>query len=167
MDKHKNLSHELIPIVFMGCFFVLIDFLALLLVRPFETAGMQAFEETNDPMNIVYIFIILLTVTLIILLIAKFWKKKIILFIILAALGYTAFYVFTPIFIMILPFWIAILFSAALAIVLIIILYLYPEWYVIDLCGIIIGAGATAIFGMSLGVFLVIVFLVVHTKSSI
>jgi presenilin-like A22 family membrane protease len=160
MDKHKNLSHELIPIIFMGCLFVLIDFLALLLVWPFETAGMQAFEETNDPMNIVYIFVILLTVTVIILLIAKFWKKKIILFIILAALGYTAFYVFTPIFIIILPLWIAILFSAALAIVLIIILYLYPEWYVIDLCGIIIGAGAIAIFGISLGIFLVILLLI-------
>jgi presenilin-like A22 family membrane protease len=71
MDKHKNLSHELIPIVFMGCLFVLIDFLALLLVWPFETAGMQAFEETNDPMNIVYIFVILLTVTVIILLIEQ------------------------------------------------------------------------------------------------
>ncbi len=80
MNQNKNLTHELIPIVFMGCLFVIIDFLALLLVWPFETAGMQAFEETNDPLNIVYIFAILLIVTLIILLIAKFWKKKIILF---------------------------------------------------------------------------------------
>jgi presenilin-like A22 family membrane protease len=43
---------------------------------------------------------------------------------------------------------------------LIIILYLYPEWYVIDLCGIIIGAGAIAIFGISLGIFLVILLLI-------
>jgi len=160
MNQHKKLSHELIPIAFMGCLFILIDFLALLLVWPFEKAGMQAFEETDNPINIVYIFVILLTVTVIILLIAKFWKKKIILFIILAALGYTAFYVFTPIFIFILPLWIAIIFSAVLAIILIIVLYVYPEWYIIDLCGIIIGAGAIAIFGISLGIFLVIVLLI-------
>ena len=43
---------------------------------------------------------------------------------------------------------------------MIIILYLYPEWYVIDLCGIIIGAGAIAIFGISLGIFLVILLLI-------
>jgi presenilin-like A22 family membrane protease len=160
MVQNKNLTHELIPIVFMGCLFIIIDFLALLLVWPFETAGMQAFEETNDPLNIVYIFAILLTVTVIILLIAKFWKKKIILFIILAALGYTAFYVFVPIFIFILPFWISIIFSASLAFSLIIILYIYPEWYIVDFCGIIIGAGAIAIFGISLGIFLVILLLI-------
>jgi len=160
MNKHKNFTHELIPIVLMGCLFVIINFFALLLVWPFETAGMQAFEETNDPMNIVYIFVILLTVTIIILLIAKFWKKKIILFIILAALGYTSFYVFAPIFIFILPWWIAIFVSAILSIFLIIVLYKYPEWYVIDLTGIIIGAGAIAIFGISLGIFLVILLLI-------
>jgi len=160
MNKTKKFYHELIPIFFMGLLFVIINFLALLLVWPFESAGMQAFEETDNPINIIYIFSILFIVTIIILLIAKFWKKKIILFIILAALGYTAFYVFTPILIFILPLSLAIIFSAVLAIILIIILYKFPEWYVIDICGIIIGAGAIAIFGISLGIFLVILLLI-------
>lgn len=160
MNNNKKITNELIPVIFMGCLFVVIDFLALLLVWPFENAGMQAFEETNNPINIVYIFIILFSVTIIILLIAKYWKKKIILFIILAALGYTAFYVFTPVLIFILPWWIAVILSAFLAIILIIVLYKYPEWYIIDLCGIIIGAGAIAIFGISLGIFLVILLLI-------
>ena len=128
MNKTKKFYHELIPIFFMGLLFVIINFLALLLVWPFESAGMQAFEETDNPINIIYIFSILFIVTIIILLIAKFWKKKIILFIILAALGYTAFYVFTPILIFILPLSLAIIFSAVLAIILIIILYKLPEW---------------------------------------
>jgi len=160
MNQSKKLTHELIPIFFMGCFFIIIDLLALLLVGPFETAGMQAFEETNDPMNIVTIFVILLIVTVTILLIAKFWKKKIILFIILFALGYTAFYIFIPLFIFIFPLSISMIFSAVLAFLLIIVLYVYPEWYVIDLCGIIIGAGAIAIFGISLGILLVILLLI-------
>ena len=160
MNQHKIFSHDLIPIFFMGCFFVIINFLAIALIWPFETAGMQAFEETNNLMNIVYIFLILIIMTIIILLIAKFWKKKIILFIILAALGYTAFYVFMPIFIFIFPGWLTVIFSAILAVILIIVLYIYPEWYVIDICGIIIGAGAIAIFGISLGIFLVILLLI-------
>jgi presenilin-like A22 family membrane protease len=46
------------------------------------------------------------------------------------------------------------------ALILIYILYKYPEWYVIDISGVVIGAGAIAIFGMSLGVFLVIILLI-------
>jgi presenilin-like A22 family membrane protease len=43
---------------------------------------------------------------------------------------------------------------------IVILLYKYPEWYVIDVSGIIVGAGAIAIFGISLGIFLVIVLLI-------
>jgi presenilin-like A22 family membrane protease len=160
MDKKKNLFHEVFPIVLMGSLFVIIHFLALLLVWPFDTAGMQAFEQTDDPINLVYIFVILITITAVILLIAKFWKKQLIQFIILGAIGYTAFWVFRPLFQIILPWHFTLFISALLAIILIITLYKYPEWYVIDLCGIIIGAGAIAIFGISLGIFLVILLLI-------
>lgn len=160
MDQNKNLFHELLPIVLMGGLFVVIHFLALLLVWPFETAGMQAFEQVNDPINLLFIFVIILGVTITILLIAKFWKKKVIQFIILGAIGYTAFYVFTPILMIILTWQIASIISALLAILLVVTLYKYPEWYVIDICGIIVGAGAIAIFGISLGIFLVIVLLI-------
>lgn len=160
MDQNKNLFHELLPIALMGSLFVVIHFLALLLVWPFETAGMQAFEQVNDPINLLFIFVIILGVTITILLIAKFWKRKVIQFIILGAIGYTAFYVFTPILMIILTWQIASIISALLAIILVVTLYKYPEWYVIDICGIIVGAGAIAIFGISLGIFLVIVLLI-------
>jgi presenilin-like A22 family membrane protease len=160
MDKKKNMFHELFPIVLMGCLFVIIHFLAIILVWPFDSAGMQAFEQTDDPLNLVYIFVILLVLTAVILLIAKFWKKQLIQFIILGAIGYTTFWVFRPIIQMILPWHISMIISATLAIILIISLYKYPEWYVIDLCGIIVGAGAIAIFGISLGIFLVILLLI-------
>jgi presenilin-like A22 family membrane protease len=48
-----------------------------------------------------------------------------------------------------------------LAVLLVVALYKYPEWYIIDFCGVIIGAGAIAIFGISLSIFLVIILLVV------
>lgn len=160
MNQNKNLFHDVLPIVLMGGLFVVVHFLALLLVWPFDTAGMQAFEQADDPVNLVYIFVIILVITAIILLIAKFWKKKFIQFIILGAIGYTAFWVFRPLFLLILPWQIAMLISALIAIILVITLYKYPEWHVIDICGIIVGAGAIAIFGISLGIFLVILLLV-------
>lgn len=160
MDKKKNLSHELLPIVLMGGLFVIIHFIAMLLVWPFESAGMQAFEQTDDPINLIFIFAIILGVTAVILLIAKFWKKQIIQFIILGAIGYTAFWVFIPLFAITLSVQMALIFSAILALILVIALFKYPEWYVIDICGIIVGAGAIAIFGISLGIFLVILLLI-------
>jgi len=162
MDEKTNFVSELIPITLMGSLFVLIHSIALLLVWPFENAGMQAFEETDSVGNLVYIFVIIFVMTLIILIIAKFWKKKLIHFIILGAVGYTAFWVFRPIFLLVLniPVNISLILSIVLALILVIALYKYPEWYVIDICGIIIGAGAIAIFGISLGIFLVILLLI-------
>lgn len=160
MNLNKNLFHHVLPIALMGGLFVVIHFLALLLVWPFDTAGMQAFEQADDPVNLVFIFAIILAVTAVILLIAKFWKKKLIQFIILGAIGYTAFWVFRPLFLFIFQWQIALLISALIAILLVMTLYKYPEWYVIDICGIIVGAGAIAIFGISLGIFLVILLLI-------
>jgi len=160
MDKKKNLSHELLPIILMGGLFVIIHFIAMLLVWPFESAGMQAFEQTDDPINLIFIFAMILGVTAVILVIAKFWKKQIIQIIILGAVGYTSFWVFIPLFAIILSLQMALIFSALLALILILTLFKYPEWYVIDICGIIVGAGAIAIFGISLGIFLVILLLI-------
>ena len=44
--------------------------------------------------------------------------------------------------------------------VLVIVLFKFPEWYIIDIGGIIVGAGAIAIFGISLGILLVIILLI-------
>jgi len=174
--KKKSDKKAIIPVFLMGCLFIIVHGLALLVTAPFEAAGVQpAFDNPDDPMNIIFIFFILLIFTLAILLIARFWKKKFIQVLILGAIGYTAAYLFYPLLTLIIPkigadisisenFTLVISASAIvailLALVLVYILYKFPEWYVIDIAGIIIGAGAIAIFGMSLGIFLVIILLV-------
>ncbi len=165
MPDNKSDTKEFLSIFIMGCLFVIIHGLALTVTTPFQDAGITpAFENPNDPVNIFYILIIMLTFTAIILLIAKFWKKRVIQYIILGAVGYTSFYAFfLPIFA--LSFgnfigWFSQILALIGAIVLIIALFKYPEWYVIDITGIIIGTSAIVIFGISLGVMLVIVLLV-------
>jgi presenilin-like A22 family membrane protease len=157
-EKGKN---EYLPIFFMGCFFVIINGFALLLSHIFIGAGMEVFEQANDPMNLFWVFITVLGMTLIILLIAKFWKKQLIQIIILFAVGYTSFYIFLPLFSLVISDWVVTVFlSIILAACLVVALIKYPEWYVIDLCGIIISAGAVALFGISLSILLVLILLI-------
>ena len=145
-----------LPIFTMGCFFVVIDGFALLIKNLFQ----PTFEDTNNPVNILYIFVIIIVMTVIILIIARYWKKQVIQIIILFAIGYTAFFILVPLFVLIFSDVISIILSIVVAVALVVVLYKFPEWYVIDLCGVIIGAGAIAIFGISLSVFLVIILLV-------
>jgi presenilin-like A22 family membrane protease len=175
-DKKQIDKREIYAILIMAFLFIVIHGIALLITGTFQEEGMQAFEDPDNPINIVYILFIMLIFTAIILLIAKFWKKQLIQIIILGAIGYTSSYVFYPLFNIILPnsiniaipinenssilLSVSIIISFILALSLVIILYKFPEWYVIDICGIIIGAGAIAIFGISLGIFLVIILLI-------
>ncbi len=162
MDNDKKIKiNDVFPIVLMGFLFVIIYSLALLIIGPFEAAGVEpAFENPDNPMNLVFFFVIIIVMTMVILLIAKYWKKQLIQIIILGAIGYTVAYVFYPLFTFVVPWLFSAVLSIAVAGMIVAILFKYPEWYVVDISGIIVGAGAIAIFGISLGVFLVILLLI-------
>lgn len=164
-EPSKHDMNQLAAIFIMGLFFLIIYGLALWILHPFETAGIQpAFENPDNPVNIIYIFAIMLVFTAIVLLIAKFWKKQIIQFIILGAIGYTAFYAFfLPSFSLLFPqgsFYLVLGLSLLVALALVTLLYKYPEWYVIDISGIIIGTSAIIVFGISLGIELILILLI-------
>ncbi len=158
-DKKREMK-DIFPVFLMGGLFVLIHGLALLITKPFEVADIHVYENPNDPMNIVYLFSTLLLFTVAILLIAKFWKKQLIQVIILGATGYLVFYVFYPLLAVVVPEVWSLFLSVTAAATLDIALVKYPEWYVLDICGIIMGVGTIAMFGISLSIFLVIVLLV-------
>jgi presenilin-like A22 family membrane protease len=165
MNENKKIKfNDIFPVVLMGGLFVVIQGLALLLVKPFFKEGMQAFPNVDDPVNLAYIFVIILSVTVVILLIAKYWKKKAIQIILLGAIGYTVFFAFfLPLFGIFMPNmapWLSLMLAALATAILLVALIKYPEWYVIDICGIMVGASAIAIFGISLGIFLVIILLI-------
>jgi len=93
-------------------------------------------------------------------LIAKYWKKQFIQVIILGSVGYTSFFVFYTLSSLVVTGNLSLFVSVIAAAILVLALVKYPEWYVIDLCGIIIGVGSIGLFGISLSVFLVIVLLI-------
>jgi presenilin-like A22 family membrane protease len=160
-DDNKEKRAVVFPMFLMGGLFVVIHLLSLLIMKPFEEGNMGAFDNPNDPTNLIIFFAIMLIVTATILLIAKFWKKQFIQVIILGSIAYTSFFVFYPLLSFVVPYAsLSLVLSIIAAAILVLALIKYPEWYIINLCGIIVGVGAIGLFGISLSIFLVIVLLI-------
>jgi presenilin-like A22 family membrane protease len=158
--NEKKESIDVVPIFLMGGLFVLIDLLALVVTRPFEAAGVYAFVDPADPFNLAYFFLILLLFTAVILLISKFWKKQVVQAIILGSTGILCLYVFYPLLAVVVPETWSLGLSIAVTAILLILLVKYPEWYIVDISGVITGVGAIAILGISLSILIVIVLLI-------
>ncbi|MHB1261164.1 MAG: presenilin family intramembrane aspartyl protease PSH [Thermoplasmatota archaeon] len=141
--------------------FVLTILLAILFAGPFMAAGLQAFEDPEDIGNSLYYIVAILAFTGIILAIAKWGKKGLIRWIILGAVGLTIWYVVHPVLIQTLGWAPTTGYVTALVagVGSVLALYYHPEWYVIDVVGLLVASGTAAIFGISLGIVPVIVLL--------
>ena len=153
-------------VLIMGFIFVVTIGLAMLLSLPFMDQGYQAFEDPNDiTIPIIYIFFIILF-SGVILFLAKKKKLGIIQALVLFASGMALMYVLAlPLWWIIASLagnsiyfyydeigWLHFILTIALSAFLTWILYKYPEWYVVDTLGILVGAGIIAILGISLGI---------------
>jgi presenilin-like A22 family membrane protease len=134
--------------------FVATILLAILFAEPFLAAGLQAFEDPEDVGNSLYYILAILVFTAIILAIAKWGKKSIIRWIILGAVGLTIWYVVHPVLLITLGWSAAAAYgtAAVLGVLSVVALYFHPEWYVIDVVGLLVAAGTAAIFGISLAI---------------
>lgn len=132
------------------CVYVLTVILALAASPDYKEAGMQAFSDPEDVMNSVYYFAIILVFTAFILVVAKF-KQSLIQWLMYLLIFVSMYYVLYP--------FLGI-FSAVLSVVLLILLVSRPNWFIIDLTALLLAAGVTSIFGISLTPFPVIVLLV-------
>ncbi|MBK5190899.1 MAG: hypothetical protein JJE19_05330 [Methanosarcinales archaeon] len=138
----------------MGSFILLTQIIALLLAAPFDLAGMTAFENPDDPLNPIIFFIFIIAFTAFILVVFRFGGQRLIYFVMLGAVAITMYYVMA----VLLPYaFIPEISTLALAL----LLFKYPEWYVLDATGLIIGGGAAAIFGISLGILPVLLLLII------
>jgi len=153
---------RLLPLLTIPVMLVIVELAALLLSLPMQSAGITAFEDPESVANPFIFIIILLVFTGFLLLLLKFkWKK-----LIGAIIGLSIFFTFIYIFAGITGYFLglaapALLLTLVLSIAATALLYLYPEWYVIDTLGILIAAGAASIFGISLSIIPVIILLVI------
>jgi presenilin-like A22 family membrane protease len=118
-------------------------------------------DDVDDPTNpLLYIGMVIIF-TFVILWIARKGMQRLIQVIILFAVGMTMYFVLRPIIWQVTSFTVAEILSIQIAIILTYALYKFPEWYVVDITGLMVAAGATAIFGISLGILPAIVLLAV------
>ncbi len=140
--------------------FLVVQLGALALVEPFMDAGYQAVDDPGDPTNSLLYIGAIVVITGVMLAAIKLGVDRFIQALIVFASVLIAFYVFS----VVLPAVIVVggvdVVAAVAAIGLGVALLVYPEWYVIDSVGIVMGAGAAGLFGISFGLLPAIVLLV-------
>lgn len=143
-------------VLFMAILFLASIGLAMAFSSTFDNLNLQAFEDTESLANpIIYLFIVVIF-TLVILLIAKYGKQILIKYIVLGSVLVTIYYVVWPLLVKPLgagaPIGPAEIIGGVAAVGLTILLWFYPEWYIINTVGVAVSAGAAGIFGISFGI---------------
>ncbi|SDE76681.1 presenilin family intramembrane aspartyl protease PSH [Halorientalis regularis] len=154
-------TRALVASAFIGLIFLLVQLGALALVQPFEAAGYQAVEDPSDPTNtVVYVAAILIATGLMLLAIKLDVDQLIRAFVVFAGV-YLSWYVFSVVVPSVVTYAGFNVLAVAAALALGAALLLYPEWYVIDATGVVMGAGAAGLFGISFGLLPAILLLAV------
>jgi len=131
--------------------FLLVQLGALALVETFFQQGYQAVEDPSDPTNSLLYIGAVLVATVFFLAAFKYDLDWVVRVVIVATSGMLSWYVFSAI----VPPTVAAVLGAGVAIAL----WVYPEWYVVDTAGVLMGAGAAGLFGITFGLLPAIVLL--------
>jgi presenilin-like A22 family membrane protease len=154
--------NRIIPFLVMPLLLITVEIGALALSPLMQEAGISAFENPQNVENIFLFIVILLAFTGFLLLLIKFGFKRVISIVIGVSIFFTFVYIFSAIVYAAMGGTdISVLLTLILSILATAILYLYPEWYVIDVLGILIAAGVASIFGRSLDYKLVVILLII------
>jgi len=133
---------------------------SILISLPVQAAGITAFEDPESLANPFIFIVILLVFTGFLLLLIKFNLKKIIAIIIGISIFLTFGYIFAALVSAVMGDTdLALIVILVLSVLATVLLYKYPEWYVIDGLGILIAAGVASIFGVSLEILPVVILL--------
>jgi presenilin-like A22 family membrane protease len=158
-------TREFVASGFTVAIFLAVQLGALALVGPFKTAGYQTVKDPSNPTNsLVYIGVILVF-TAGMLLVIKLGVEWILRAIIIVTSGMLSLYVFSVVIPDVVTVTLGgtafnVLAWGAAALVSVALL-LYPEWYVIDSAGVVMGAGSAGLFGISFGLLPAILLLAV------
>jgi presenilin-like A22 family membrane protease len=154
-------TKNLLPFLAMSVLLLAVEIGALMLSLPVQASGVVAFDDPAAMENPVIFIGIMLGFTALMLVLIRYDLKRVIGAIIGISLFLTFIYIFMAIvYSLIGTTDIATVIVIILSVLSSLLLYKYPEWYVIDGLGILIGAGVAAIFGASLEVLPVVILLI-------
>ena len=133
---------RVIPFLVMPLLLLAVETGSILISLPVQAAGITAFEDPESLTNPFIFIVILLVFTAFLLLLIKFNLKKLIAVIIGISIFLTFGYIFAALVAAVMGDTdLALLVILLLSVLATVLLYKYPEWYVIDCLGILIAAG--------------------------
>ncbi|RLI83540.1 hypothetical protein DRP04_01185 [Archaeoglobales archaeon] len=135
---------------FFVLFFLFSALLAVYSTPVYEEAGMHVFENPSDVKNSFIYFMLIILFTIFILFSIKY--RKLLILVIYSV-------TFVAIYYVLLPFMG--IFSLVISLVLVLILALRPNWIIMNISALLLSAGISAIFGISLEPMPVIVLLAI------
>ncbi|KYH25311.1 hypothetical protein HAPAU_19810 [Halalkalicoccus paucihalophilus] len=141
--------------------FLTIQLGALALVEPFQSAGLQAVENPEDPTNSFLYIGAILVATGLMLAAFKFDLEWLIRGMVVLASVLLSWYVLVVVVPPVLSVGGLNVPAALGALAIGVGLIAYPEWYVIDAAGVVMGAGAAGLFGITFGILPALVLLAV------
>jgi len=152
---------NLIPLLAMPLLLLAVETGALLLSLPVQASGITAFEDPSSMENPFIFIAILLVFTAFLLVLIRYNLKRVIAAIIGISIFLTFCYIFAAVMYALMGATdTATVTVLVLSILATLLLYKFPEWYVIDALGVLIGAGVASIFGVSLDIVPVLILLV-------
>jgi presenilin-like A22 family membrane protease len=138
--------------------FALVQAGALALVGPFDAAGYRAVEDPSDPANSALYVGAILVATALMLAAFRYDFERAVRAVVVLSSALLSWYVFSVVVPAAVPARaaVAVALSAGVGAALLV----HPEWYVIDGAGVLMGAGAAGLFGISFGPLPAVVLLV-------
>ena len=138
-------------LVGMGLLYLGSILLAMAFSATFIEQDIRAFEDPEDLTNPLLYLAFVVVFTVAILLIVKYLGRQWLKVIILAAVAMTIYYVAAPLTAELVGGLTPLIVGTVLAVGLTALLWVYPEWYIVDAAGVLVAAGAAGIFGISFG----------------
>jgi len=149
-------------VAFVVGLFLVVQLGALALVPEFAESGYQAVENPDNPTNSLLYIAAIIAMTGLMLAAFRYNLDQGIRLLIVGVSAWLSWYVFSAV--------VSPLAAAVPAVAVGVALLVYPEWYVIDTAGVLMGAGAAGLFGISFGLLpalLLLGFLAVYDAISV
>ena len=149
-------------VAFVVGLFLVVQLGALALVPEFAESGYQAVENPENPTNSLVYIAAIIAMTGVMLAAFRYDLDQGIRLLIVGVSAWLSWYVFSAV--------VSPLVAAVPAVAVGVALLAYPEWYVIDAAGVLMGAGAAGLFGISFGLLpalLLLAFLAVYDAISV
>jgi presenilin-like A22 family membrane protease len=142
-----------IPVLVMLFFVMVVQILALAITPAISASGNRVFEDPTSIANPIAYMLLILVFTGLLLLAMKLKRGWIISGFILLSIAVSIYYVMVA--------FMSPLLAIAPTLAIMLLLHFYPEWYIIDAFGILVCAGISSLFGVSMTILPALLLLVV------